>query len=49
MVLRVRRPSAEDLNGLKQGAAVIAVMDPYDHVDALRSLADKGASASRWS
>ncbi len=45
VVLRVRRPSAADLNGLKQGAAVIAVMDPYGHEDALRSLADKGASA----
>ena len=45
VVLRVRRPSADDLDGLKHGAAVIAVMDPYGHVDALRSLADKGASA----
>lgn len=45
VVLRVRRPSAEDLNGLKQGAAVVSHMDPYGAVDALRSLADKGASA----
>ena len=45
VVLRVRRPSSDDLNGLKQGAAVIAVMDPYGNVEALRSLADKGASA----
>ena len=45
VVLRVRRPSADDLNGLKQGAAVIAVMDPYGHEDALKSLAEKGASA----
>ncbi len=44
VVLRVRRPSADDLAGLKHGAAVVAVMDPYGHVDALRSLADKGAS-----
>ena len=45
VVLRVRRPSADDLNGLKQGAAVISVMDPYDHEDAIRALAEKGASA----
>lgn len=45
VVLRVRRPSADDLNGLKQGAAVVAVMDPYGNEDALRSLAEKGASA----
>ena len=37
VVLRVRRPSADDLNGLKHGAAVIAVMDPYGNEDALRS------------
>lgn len=45
VVLRVRRPSADDLNGLKQGAAVIATMDPYGAEDALRTLAEKGASA----
>ena len=45
VVLRVRRPSAEDLNGVKHGAAVIAVMDPYGNEDALRALAEKGASA----
>ena len=45
IVLRVRRPSAADLDGLKHGAAVIAVMDPYGHEDAIRSLAEKGASA----
>ena len=45
VVLRVRRPSADDLTGLKQGAAVVSVMDPYGHEDAIRSLADKGAAA----
>ena len=44
VVLRVRRPSADDLNGLKQGAAVVSVMDPYGHEDAIQSLADKGAA-----
>ena len=45
VVLRVRRPSADDLTGLKQGAAVVAVMDPYGHEDAVRSIAEKGAAA----
>ncbi|MCX8254134.1 NAD(P) transhydrogenase subunit alpha part 1 [Beijerinckiaceae bacterium RH AL1] len=45
VVLRVRRPSADDLNGLKGGAAVVGIMDPYGNVDALKSLAEKGASA----
>ena len=45
VILRVRRPSADDLNGVKHGAAVVAIMDPYGHEDALRSLADKGACA----
>ena len=44
VVLRVRRPSADDLNGLKQGAAVLAIMDPYGNEAALRSLAEKGAT-----
>ena len=45
IVLRVRRPSAEDLNGLKHGAAVIAIMDPYGNEEAVQSLAEKGALA----
>ena len=45
VVLRVRRPSAEDLDGLKPNAAVVAVMDPYGHEDAIRALAEKGAAA----
>src|SRR6195952_5297871 len=45
VILRVRRPSADDLNGIKQGALVIAIMDPYGNVDALKSLAARGASA----
>ncbi len=45
VILRVRRPSAEDLNGLKHGAAVVAIMDPYGNEEALRSLANKGACA----
>jgi H+-translocating NAD(P) transhydrogenase subunit alpha len=45
IVLRVRRPEAADLVGVKQGAAVIAIMDPYGHVDLLQSLAGAQISA----
>lgn len=45
IVLRVRRPSAADITGAKPGAAVIAVMDPYGHNDALQSLAAAGVCA----
>jgi H+-translocating NAD(P) transhydrogenase subunit alpha len=39
IILRVRRPSAAELAGAKPGAAVIAIMDPYGHIDALQDLA----------
>ncbi|HEX3493861.1 MAG TPA: NAD(P)(+) transhydrogenase (Re/Si-specific) subunit alpha, partial [Methylocella sp.] len=42
IVLRVRRPAAADISGAKQGAAVIAIMDPYGNIDALKSLAAAG-------
>jgi NAD(P) transhydrogenase subunit alpha len=45
IVLQVRRPPAEYLEGLKPGALLIAVLDPYGHIDALKALAEKGASA----
>jgi H+-translocating NAD(P) transhydrogenase subunit alpha len=45
IVLRVRRPEAADLAGAKSGAAVLAIMDPYGHVDALQSLAEARVSA----
>jgi NAD(P) transhydrogenase subunit alpha len=45
VILRVRRPSADDLNGIKQGALVIAIMDPYGNTNALKALAERGASA----
>jgi NAD(P) transhydrogenase subunit alpha len=45
IILRVRRPAAGEVTGAKPGAAVIAVMDPYGHVDALQSLATGGVSA----
>ncbi len=45
VVLRVRRPNAAELAGVKPGAVVLAILDPYEHVDALQSLARAGVSA----
>jgi len=45
LILRVRRPSATEIAGAKPDAAIIAIMDPYGHVDALQSLAQSGVSA----
>jgi H+-translocating NAD(P) transhydrogenase subunit alpha len=45
VVLRVRRPSAAELEGVKPGAVVLAILDPYEHVEELRSLAGAGVSA----
>jgi NAD(P) transhydrogenase subunit alpha len=45
IILRVRRPGAAELAGAKPGAAIIAIMDPYGHVDALRELAAAGVDA----
>ncbi|MFZ0559638.1 MAG: Re/Si-specific NAD(P)(+) transhydrogenase subunit alpha [Methylovirgula sp.] len=45
IILRVRRPSAAELEGAKKGAAVVAIMDPYGHLDALRDIATTGVAA----
>jgi NAD(P) transhydrogenase subunit alpha len=45
VVLKVRRPSAAELPDYKKGAAVIAIMDPFGHEDALRAMADTGVNA----
>jgi NAD(P) transhydrogenase subunit alpha len=45
VLLRVRRPSAAEVAGVKPGAAVIAIMDPYEHIGALQSLAGAGVSS----
>ncbi|ACB97095.1 Re/Si-specific NAD(P)(+) transhydrogenase subunit alpha [Beijerinckia indica] len=39
LILRVRRPDPADLAGVKEGAAILAIADPYDHIDALQALA----------
>ncbi len=45
IVLRVRRPTADELAGVLPGAAVLAILDPHGHVDALQALAGEGVSA----
>jgi H+-translocating NAD(P) transhydrogenase subunit alpha len=45
IILRVRRPSAAELEGAKPGAAVIAILDPYGHIEALKELAAAGVDA----
>ncbi|MGH6846032.1 MAG: NAD(P)(+) transhydrogenase (Re/Si-specific) subunit alpha, partial [Methylocella sp.] len=45
IVLRVRRPGAADIAGAKQGAAVVAIMDPYGQIEALNALAAAGVCA----
>jgi NAD(P) transhydrogenase subunit alpha len=45
IVLRVRRPDAKELAGLKSGAVVIAIMDPYGNEAAIAEMAKKGVTA----
>ena len=45
LVLKVRRPAAEELPHLKRGATVVAIMDPYGNEAALKQIADAGIDA----
>ncbi len=45
VVLKVRRPLANELGEYKKGALVIAIMDPYGHEAELKQMADAGLSA----
>ncbi|GGF87863.1 NAD(P) transhydrogenase subunit alpha [Azorhizobium oxalatiphilum] len=45
VVLKVRRPVAEEISSYKRGALVIGIMDPYGNEDALRKLAEAGLDA----
>jgi NAD(P) transhydrogenase subunit alpha len=45
IVLGVRRPDAASLKGVKDGAVVVAIMDPYGQDAALKGLADAKVSA----
>ncbi len=45
IILRVRRPRAAEITGAQKGACVIAIMNPYEHVEGLQSLAAAGVRA----
>jgi NAD(P) transhydrogenase subunit alpha len=45
VVLKVRRPAEGELAGVKPGALLIAIMDPYGQEAALKALADAQVSA----
>jgi NAD(P) transhydrogenase subunit alpha len=45
LVLKVRRPSAEEVMHLKPGALIIAAMDPYGHQEAIEAMAKAGVAA----
>jgi proton-translocating NAD(P)+ transhydrogenase subunit alpha len=45
IVLKVRRPSADEIKGFKKGALILAIMDPYGNEAALKQLADAGVVA----
>jgi NAD(P) transhydrogenase subunit alpha len=45
VVLKVRRPSLAELPDYPRGAAVIAIMDPFGHEDALAAMAAAGVTA----
>ncbi|MER2267261.1 Re/Si-specific NAD(P)(+) transhydrogenase subunit alpha [Methylobacterium oxalidis] len=45
LVLKVRRPAAEELPLLKKGAAVVAIMDPYGREAELKAMADAGVTS----
>ncbi len=45
VILKVRRPSSDEIKSYKKGAAVIAAMDPYGQDASVKAMADAGLSA----
>jgi NAD(P) transhydrogenase subunit alpha len=45
VVLKVRRPTPDELKSCKKGALVVAIMDPYGNDAALKQMADAGVVA----
>ncbi len=45
LVLKVRRPAANELSSYKKGALVLAIMDPYGNDAALKQMAEAGLIA----
>jgi len=45
LVLKVKRPTADELKGYKKGALIVAIMDPYGNEAALQQMAAAGLIA----
>ena len=45
LVLKVRRPNGGEIPRLKSDAVVVATMDPYEHRDAIETMAKAGVAA----
>jgi NAD(P) transhydrogenase subunit alpha len=45
VLLKVRRPTDAELTRIKQGALVVATMDPYGHSEAIEAMAKAGIAA----
>ncbi len=45
LILKVRRPTAEEASTYKRGALVLAIMDPYGQTEALDAMARAGLTA----
>jgi NAD(P) transhydrogenase subunit alpha len=45
LVLKVKRPSVDELKGYKKGTLVVAIMDPYGNEAALKQMAQAGVVA----
>ncbi|APG85892.1 NAD(P) transhydrogenase subunit alpha part 1 [Sinorhizobium americanum CCGM7] len=45
VILKVRRPTAEEVTGYRSGAIVIAIMDPYGNEAAIAAMAEAGLTA----
>ncbi len=45
VVLMVRRPTGEQNAAMKKGALLIAMLDPYGHMDEIEAIAETGVSA----
>ncbi|WP_181701156.1 Re/Si-specific NAD(P)(+) transhydrogenase subunit alpha [Chthonobacter albigriseus] len=45
VVLKVRRPTSDEIPAIKRGAILIGALDPYGNNDAVKALADAGITA----
>ncbi len=45
VILKVRRPSSEEISKMKKGAIVAAIMEPHDNQDDLKALGEQGVTA----